>query len=501
MPDKRVFAKSRIGEKLGMNIDVLEKTRKFNYALLQKGDDPFFKNAYADRLASFAQAKGVKDFSQLPQEAFDMAKKEALESTYKNANFIADFLNKAKRPGKDAGFFKKGAAIATEIAIPFVKTPLNIMARGAEYTPLSLVTGFGRMVSKKSAMAGISDMAKGMVGSGIVGLGYTLASGGILTGGYSKDKDLREYNKATGNAPFSVMGKYSFDWALPISIPLIIGVELYNSTHKSEEEKNKMDSTISGNDDAKLSEKIMNVLGGVSDGLGSSVDATMNMSMLQTVKSLLFNQKGYLEGLKDLPKDFVTQLIPSMVGKLASSVDPIVRTQYVKGDRVTSLKNSVISKVPFASKMLQPKLTPFGGETKRIENPIGRTLANFLSPGIIAKNQGIIPKIDTELKRLNVQDGITKQFPTMVPNYIDKTQTHPRITLTPAETTQYQKQVGELTMSSFQKVMNKRSYLNARPIKEKNKTADDVRADLLSAAIAESKATAKKSILKSKGLR
>ena len=499
MPNKRVFAKSRVGEKLGMNIDVLEKTRKFNYALLQKGDDPFFKNAYSDRLASYAQAKGEKDFSKLGQEAFDMAKKDALESTYKNANFIADFLNNAKRPGKDASLFRKGIAAATEIAIPFVKTPLNIMARGAEYTPLSLITGFGRMASKKSAMAGISDMAKGMVGSGIVGLGYTLASGGILTGGSSKDKDLREYNNATGNAPFSVMGKYSFDWALPISIPLIIGVELYNSTHKSEDEKNKMDGIISGNDDAKLSEKIMNVLGGISDGVGSSVEATMNMSMLQTVKSLLFNQQGYLEGLKDLPKDFVTQLMPSMVGKFASSVDPIVRTQYVKGDRVTSLKNSVISKVPFASKTLQPKLTPFGGETKRIENPIGRTLGQFLSPGIIAKNQGIIPKIDTELKRLNTKGGLTTQFPTMTPNYIDGTQTHPRITLTPTETTQYQKRVGELTLNSFQKVMNSSSYLH--PAITKLKSPDEVKAGILANAISDAKAITKKEVLKTRGMK
>lgn len=492
MPDKRVFAKSRIGEKLGMNIDVLEKTRKFNYALLQKGDDPFFKNAYADRLASYAQAKGVKDFSKLGQEAFDIAKKEALESTYKNANFMADFLNKVKRPGKDAGLFRKGIAVATEVAIPFVKTPLNLMATGAAFTPLSLITGFGRMVSKKSAMAGINDMAKGMVGTGIVGLGYTLAGGGILTGGSSKDKDLREYNNATGNAPFSVMGKYSFDWALPISIPLIIGVELYNSTHKSEEEKNKMDGIISGNDDAKLSEKIMNVLGGVSDGIKASGEAVANMSMLQTVKSLLFNPQGYFEGFKDLPKDFVTQLIPSMVGKFASSVDPLVRTQYVKGDWGASVKNSVIAKIPFASKSLQPKLTPFGGETKRIENPIGRTLAQFLSPGIIAKNQGINPKIDTELRRLN-EFGLTNQFPTMVPNYIDKTQTHPRIKLTPDETTQYQKSVGQLTLSSFDAIMDSNPYLHA--------IDDAKKASLLAKAISDAKARTKEEILKSRGLK
>ena len=86
MPDKRVFRKSRIGEAFGKDIDILDKTRKFNYALLQKGDTPFFRKAYEDRLASYAQAKKIKDFSELPQEAFDIAKKEAMEATYKDSS-------------------------------------------------------------------------------------------------------------------------------------------------------------------------------------------------------------------------------------------------------------------------------------------------------------------------------------------------------------------------------------------------------------------------------
>ena len=83
MPDKRVFRKSRIGEKLGVNIDALEQTRKFTYDMLQKGDNPFFRNSDENRLAAYAQAKGVKDFSQLSEEAFSIAKTEAEQATYK----------------------------------------------------------------------------------------------------------------------------------------------------------------------------------------------------------------------------------------------------------------------------------------------------------------------------------------------------------------------------------------------------------------------------------
>jgi len=97
--------------------------------------------------------------------------------------------------------------------------------------------------------------------------------------------------------------------------------------------------------------------------------------------------------------------------------------------------------------------------------------------------------------------GLTNQFPTMVPNYIEKTQTHPRIELTPAEATQYQKRVGQLTLSSFGKVMNSSSYTNARANKAKNKSADEVKADKLAEAISDAKALAKKEILKSRGMK
>jgi uncharacterized HAD superfamily protein len=87
----------------------------------------------------------------------------------------------------------------------------------------------------------------------------------------------------------------------------------------------------------------------------------------------------------------------------------------------------------------------------------------------------------------------------MVPNYIEKTQTHPKISLSPAETTQYQQRVGQLTLTAFDKLMNQGKYINAH--QAKLKSPDEVKADLLATAISDSKATAKKEMLKSRGLK
>ena len=501
MPDKRVFRKSRIGEKIGVDIDTLEKTRKFTYALLQKGDSPFFKNAYIDRLGSYAQSKGIKDFSQLPQEAFNTARLEAEQATYKDSSIIADFINKAKRPAKDAGIARKIGAGLVEAAIPFAKTPLNVVKRGIQFSPIGVANGLSGIKSSKGAAAAIDELAKGLTGTGVLGLGYLLASKGILTGKASKDVDMKAYNSNTGHSPFSILGKYSFDWAAPLSIPLAVGVEIYNSIKDSPEDTDKMNNIVTSNNIQKLEKLAANASSAIIDGMNASGDTVFNLSIMKGVKTLLGGQQGVMEGLSQLPQNYATQFIPTALSQIAGEVDPLVRSTYVKGDMPQSFKNALVSRIPVISKTLQPKQTPFGQDMKKIENPVGRAFSQFLSPGIITKDQGINPKIDTELRRLNNVEGLTKQFPTIVPNYIEKTQTHPRITLTPDEATQYQKRVGSLTESSFSKTIGKGSYTNAKANKIKGKSADEVRADLLSNAIADAKAIAKKEILKSRGLK
>ena len=489
MPNKRVFKNN-----------VLEKARKFNYDLLQWGDNPFFKNAYIDRLASYAQSKGIKDFTKLSQEAFDIAKLEAEQATYKDASKIASFINDIKHPKKDANLLEHAGAFITEAALPFTKTPINIVKRGIQYSPMGIANGLSKINSKKGAASAIDELAKGLTGTGILGLGYLLASKGILTGKAEKDIDLKNYDKNTGNSPFSILGKYSYDWMMPFSIPLSVGVEIHNAIKDNPEDIAKMDGVISNNDTSILGQLASTIGTGLLEGFTASGDTVFNLSFMKGIKTLLGGEQGFMDGMLQLPQNYATQFIPTMANQFAGTVDPTVRQSYVKGDRVETAKNALVSRIPFASKTLEPKQTPFGEDVKRIENPITRTASQFLSPGIVAKDQNIDPEIGAELRRLN-EYGLTNQFPTMVNNYIEKTQTHPKIPLTAKETTEYQKRVGTLTLKSFDKTMNSSDYKYAKDNKKKNKSADEIKADLLAKAISDAKAQAKKEILKSKGLK
>jgi len=502
MPDKRVFRKSRIGEKFGKDIDVLEKTRKLNYKLLQWGDNPFYKAAYVDRIASYAQSKGIKDFSKLEQEAFDIAEREAQQATYRDASVIATFLNKVKSPEKGASIGRKTGAVLTEAALPFTKTPINLIKRGIQYSPIGVMNGLAGIKSSKGAVIAIDELAKGLTGTGILGLGYLLASKGVLTGKAEKDIDLKAYNANTGNSPFSVLGKYSYDWAQPFSVPLSVGVEIFNAIKDKPNDMARMNGLISKNDSSKFEEMALTAANGIMEGLNASGDVVFNMSIMKGIKTLLGSgYNGFMEGMAQLPQGYATQFIPTLSSQIAGTIDPVSRQTYVKGSLPGSMRNALVSRIPVASTTLQPRQTPFGTDMKKIENPAGRAFSQFLSPGIITKDQGINPKVDSELRRLNKAEGLSNQLPTMVPNYIEKTQKHPKIGLSPEETTRYQKRVGQLTLASFGKIINSGAYKNARANKAKGKSADEIKADMLATAVSDAKALAKKEILKGKGLK
>lgn len=478
MPDKRVFRNN-----------ALEATRKFNYKLLELGDTPFFKNAYVDRLASYAKAKGIKDFSKLDQAAFDTALKEAEQATYKDASDIANTLNRWKHPKKDANILKKGGAVIAEAALPFTKTPINIIKRGLQYSPVGIIDGIQMWKSAGAAAKGIDEMAKGLTGTAIMGLGALLASKGILTGKAEQDIDLKMYNANTGNSPFSILGKYSYDWAQPFAVPLTIGVEIYNAVKDNPDEAKKLDALIQNGSTEKWKDIAIKFSDGIINSLNASGDTVFNMSIMKGIRQLLGSgTKGFMEGVAQLPQNYAMQYIPTVLSQAAGQIDPTVRQTYYKNSPVDSAKATALSKIPFASKSLQPKQTAWGQDVKRPENPITRLFSQFLSPGIISVPQDIDPAVDTELRRLN-KAGETIQFPRIATERF--TWKGQQFNLTPEEYTRFQKTLGQNTLAAYAEEIQKPEY---QALNDQDKAKE------LSAIISDAQDLARFQLIQSKGL-
>jgi hypothetical protein len=491
---KDLLGENKYNENLSLNMankrvfkGPLESVRQFNYKLLDLGDVPFFKNAYVDRLASFAQARGITDFTKLPQEAFDTALKEAQQATYKDASVVATFLNRLKNPGKNANLGQKAAAVVTESTLPFTKTPINIIKRGIQYSPAGIINGLSKIKSSEGAAAAIDEMAKGLTGTGIMGLGYLLAGKGVLTGKAEMDADLAEYNKNTGNSPFSILGKYTYDWAQPFAVPLTVGVEIYNAIKDSPEDKKKMDALAQSNDATGMQEMARKFATGLLDAFNASGDTVFNMSFMKGIRQLLGSgMKGVMEGLSQLPMNYATQYIPTISNQIAGVVDPVVRQTYYKSS--PSAEATLLSRIPFASRTLQPKQTPWGQDVTRPQNPFVRAFSQFLSPGNVSVPQKIDPAVDTELRRLN-QQGETVQFPRIAAEKF--TWKGQEFIMTPEEYTAFQKMLGQNTLEMYKEYIQTPEY---RAMNDQDKAKE------LSGIISDAQDLARFQLIQSKGI-
>ncbi len=112
----------------------------------------------------------------------------------------------------------------TEAVMPSLKHN-NIVKDGIQYSLRNCPVRWAMLFKHPKYPPRIDEMAKGLTGTAVVGLGYLLASNGILTGKAAKDKDLRDYNANTGNSPFSIMANTLTIWAQP-GLSLSIGVEI-----------------------------------------------------------------------------------------------------------------------------------------------------------------------------------------------------------------------------------------------------------------------------------
>ena len=210
----------------------LEWVRETNSNLLE-AEDLFFKNRhYVHALAGFLQARKA-DLNNLDVELLEKARiyaiNEAMKATFNDANRLSSWLNAATRQGIVADVFMGGL-------LPFKKTPINIVRRGVEYSPLGLIRTLGKAVwdlknGKFSSTEFIDGLGAVISGTAPALVGMLLVSLGWATGSFGDDKE-EKFRILNGEQEYSlqILGKsYTVDWAAPACIPFFIGVEVMNA--------------------------------------------------------------------------------------------------------------------------------------------------------------------------------------------------------------------------------------------------------------------------------
>ena len=357
----------------------LENLRRFNYLLLGEIEDtPFVKQNFVNSLSNYLAAKNITSIDDVPQEAINLAYDEALKATFKDDNALSNTLSTLKKKMGKVG----------DVILPFTKTPANLAMRGFEYSPAGFVKTFNDFANTKKTNKGtmtnadisrfLGDLSKNITGSGMILLGYSLAKSGIITGGYSENENERNWQKLKGYQPnaFHIGNKYyTYDWAQPSSIPLIIGTAIYEGMNKMEKEE------------ASEYEALTQGAKSLGQGLINASDAWFNLSPLQSVSNILGGGENASYGntspatniLKTLA-EYPQTLIPAVSGATARTNDTTIRNTYDSTSYANTYVNKMKSKIPGLSKTLPASYDVWGRERKRGTDE-DAFVSQFINPG------------------------------------------------------------------------------------------------------------------------
>lgn len=441
---------------------ILEAARKGNSAALDAEDAWFCKPAYANALAKWYKANGITaeqlNTGKVPEETIIKAQttaiKEAQKATYRDTNW---FSAQVSRLGK---VDNKVAAMLIEGVLPFKKTPANILARAVEYSPVGLIKSLALDTKKVKAYVNgdiengmspaefIDDISAGLTGSALMGLGILLASWGVLSGGDDDDEKQNYFDELSGkqNYALSIGGmSITLDWLAPESMPLFVGVELFNSLSSKNEDKGFL----------------QNLMGSV-----MSLSTPMfEMSMLQSVNDLFDNLayikqgQGTFKIVSSMAANYISQYFPTLFGQGERAFGETQReTTYVDrnsavGSELQYMWGKIANKIPFYDFSQIPYIDAWG-RTEETGNLFERMLNNFVNPAYVKKERPT--EIDGELERL-YDLGETSVYPS-------RAKTNTKINgeyLTADEYVKYATTKGQTSYELAQGVINSAAYSGA----------------------------------------
>ncbi len=441
---------------------ILEAARKGNSSALDAEDAWFCKPAYANALAKWYKANGIsaeqllagKVSEETIIKAQTTAIKEAQKATYRDTNKFSAWVSKLGKVDN------KVASMLIEGILPFKKTPANILMRGFEYSPIGLIKSLAVGTKKVKAYVNgdvengmspaqfIDDVSAGLTGTALMGLGVLLASWGVLSGGEGDDEKQNYFDDLSGkqNYALSIGGlSITLDWLAPESMPVFVGVELYNSW--------------SGKNDSA------NWVKGLWSSLLSVTTPVLEMSMLQSFSDLI-NNIAYVKGAEGMYRlisqttsNYISQYFPTLFGQTERSFEEAQReTTYIDrnsnvGSELQYMWGKIANKIPFYDFSQIPYIDAWG-RTEETGNLFERMLNNFINPAYVKKERPT--EIDGELERL-YDLGETSVYP-------GRAKTNTKINgeyLTADEYVKYATTKGQTSYELAQGVINSSAYSGA----------------------------------------
>ena len=317
-------------------LNIAEKANNLNSKALEVEDMWFSKPMYSVALAGYMKANGL---TEITDAARTYAMTEAKRGTYNDLNAVSKWATSLGKGSKLGRFL-------SSTVYPFKKVPANVMVRTVEYSPLGYLKGAWDLIQMQkgntdiTAAKAIDDFAAATTGTALLGVGAMLAKQGILRAtGVGDDKEKEQQKNAFGAKDFSILVG---DTYIPIDSLTLAGTGLLTGAQIWEAAQNARngDEPISFED--------------FLDALSKITDPVFEQSMLSGMDSILTTiQNSDNAGTGELLTkmgvqiigNYVGQYVPTVVGRVAASLDKNQRSTYLEPDGTWSPVQSAVQGV------------------------------------------------------------------------------------------------------------------------------------------------------------
>lgn len=466
---RRIYKEGTIG-------NALESLARVNNNALEKEDAYFLKAEFGNSMASFLKARGydssvfnaTDDASkQVLLQAAAQALNDAKVATFHEDNFLSTALsNLSKDMRYNGGAWGKLGYAIEEGILPFKKTPLNIAKNAIDYAGGSYLKAGAKALGREGATEVIDELAKGVTGSAIMGIGYILARNGFLTGGTTGDDRADAYRDMNGEQDYAVKipgkGTYTLDWASPAAVPLLVGAEIA-------QDNSELTPGVLLDKFRHLSQPVLETT--MLQGLNDTLDNISYADSDEKLFALLAGGAG----------DFARQFVPTVLGQAARTVDPVRRSSYGGGQSKTERDTgyalrSTMNRIPGLSRQNEPYIDQWGREQASLdgtgddaEGMLWRGAYNMLSPGYY-RSENVTP-VDEYLQQLYTLTGDSRVLPEKASNSV--TVDSKTYYLTPEEKTQYAKSRGQISYDAVDSLRQNGLFLQL-PEDQQNEIVQDV---------------------------
>lgn len=395
---------------------LMNKAIDTNYLLLDLEDRLFFKRAYRKEYVRYCKSKGICEeidgrkvvtkevlenmTDAQKQKATAWALQQAKIATYRDESALASRIISWKNASeKMAGTGKplyRLANIGLESMLPFVKTPINILRRGMDYSPIGLMRGIWDAALAKNVndfMNGIHYLSTGLTGTGIWAVGIWAAHNGWVTVNAGDVSGDEFYDREMGYQDYSLRWKVlgqeysvSLDWVAPMQFSFFQGAAIYENLCNGK------------------GFSIPQVL----NAIEASFNPLMEMSFMSSTKDNIqsFFERAYYNTDGDeanwieatartffgsIPQGWVSGFVPQLLSQGAGAHDDYIRDtsstrESIVGMSWESFGRKMQNRIPILREQLMPKVNHKGEDiTNKGNNVLTKTLNAFANPANIKK--------------------------------------------------------------------------------------------------------------------